>query len=274
MQLHFVKSESTFTYFDATRGYLEQHGKPLAFYSDKASVFRINNKNAVGGDGQTQFGRAMNELNITGICANTSSAKGRVERAHLTLQDRLVKELRLRKISTPEAANAFAAEFMADYNRRFAKAPRHDFDVHRPLDAGDNLEQIFTWREPRRVSKSLTVQHDKTLYLLEDNEKSRRVMGKYIEVYHYPDGRIKLWGNNAALPCSAYDRLAEVDQGAIVENKRLGHALAAAKLMQDKRDNTRSLSVPTTHRTRKKDPAKKPQRALNENDLLEALADL
>ena len=76
----------------------------------------------------------MNELNITGICANTSSAKGRVERAQLTLQDRLVKELRLRGISTPEAANAFADEFMADYNRRFAKPPRHDFDVHRPLE--------------------------------------------------------------------------------------------------------------------------------------------
>lgn len=114
MQLLFVSSESTFTYFEATRGYLKRYGKPLAFYSDKASVFRINNKQATGGDGQTQFGRAMNELNITGICASTSSAKGRVERAHLTLQDRLVKELRLRGISTPEAANAFADEFMAD----------------------------------------------------------------------------------------------------------------------------------------------------------------
>ena len=91
MQLRFVKSESTFTYFEATRGYLEKHGKPLALYSDKASVFRINNKNATGGDGFTQFGRAMHELNIQTICANTSSAKGRVERAHLTLQDRLVK---------------------------------------------------------------------------------------------------------------------------------------------------------------------------------------
>ena len=96
MQLLFVSSESTFTYFEATRGYLERYGKPLAFYSDKASVFRSNNKQANGGDGQTQFDRAMNELNITGICANTSSAKGRFERAHLTLQDRLVKELRLR----------------------------------------------------------------------------------------------------------------------------------------------------------------------------------
>lgn len=122
MQLLFVNSESTFTYFEATRGYLERYGKPLAFYSDKANVFRINNKQATGGDGQTQFGRAMNELNITGICANTSSTKGRVERAHLTLQDRLVQELRLRGISTPETANAFVEEFMADYNPPVCKA--------------------------------------------------------------------------------------------------------------------------------------------------------
>ncbi len=139
MQLRFVKSELTFTYFEATRGYLEKHGKPLALYSDKASVFRINNKNATGGDGYTQFGRAMHELNIQTICANTSSAKGRVERAHLTLLDRLVKELRLKGISSVDAANDFADEFMADYNRRFAKAPRHDFDVHRPLETDDDL---------------------------------------------------------------------------------------------------------------------------------------
>lgn len=278
MQLHFVRSESTFTYFEATRGYLEQHGKPLAFYSDKASVFRINNRNAAGGDGQTQFGRAMNELNITGICANTSSAKGRVERAHLTLQDRLVKELRLRDISTPDAANAFAAEFMADYNRRFAKAPRHDFDVHRPLDADDNLNQIFTWREPRKVSKALTVRYDKMLLLLEDNNDSRRAMGKYLDAWQYPDGRVELRSHGTVLPYSAYDRLSEVDQGAIVDNKRLGHALAVAKLMQDKRDNTRSQGLPSGNgpprRMKKKDPTKKRQRAVNEDDLLEALVDL
>lgn len=139
MLLLLVSSESTFTYFEATRSYLEKHGKPLALYSDKASVFRINNINATGGDGYTQFGRAMHELNIQTICANTSSAKGRVERAHLTLQDRLVKELRLRGISSVDAANDFADEFMVDYNRRFAKAPRHDFDVHR------HLKLTITW---------------------------------------------------------------------------------------------------------------------------------
>lgn len=150
MQLRFVKSESTFTYFEATRGYIEMHGKPLALYSDKASVFRINNKNATGGEGETQFGRAMHELNIQTICAETSAAKGRVERAHLTLQDRLVKELRLQGISTMESANAFAEEFMNDYNRRFSKAPRQEFDVHRELDVDDDLDMVFTWREARR----------------------------------------------------------------------------------------------------------------------------
>ncbi|MDP1019907.1 ISNCY family transposase, partial [Klebsiella pneumoniae] len=95
-----------------------------------------------------------------------------------------VKELRLKGISSVDAANDFADEFMADYNRRFAKAPRHDFDVHRPLETDDDLAAFFTWREPRRVSKSLTVQYDKVLYLIEYNELSRRAIGKYIEVWH------------------------------------------------------------------------------------------
>lgn len=108
MHLLFVKSESTFTYFEATRGYIEKYGKPMILYSDKASVFRVNNKHATTGPGETQFARAMRCLNITPLCAETSQAKGRVERAHLTLQDRLVKELRLKGICTIEAANAFA----------------------------------------------------------------------------------------------------------------------------------------------------------------------
>ncbi|HCT7673217.1 TPA: ISNCY family transposase, partial [Klebsiella quasipneumoniae] len=274
MQLRFVKSESTFTYFEATRGYLEKHGKPLALYSDKASVFRINNKNATGSDGYTQFGRAMHELNIQTICANTSSAKGRVERAHLTLQDRLVKELRLRGISSVDAANDFADEFMADYNRRFAKAPRHDFDVHRSLETDDDLAAFFTWREPRRVSKSLTVQYDKVLYLIEDNELSRRAIGKYIEVWHYPDGHKELRLNDAVLPYSTYDRLQEIDQGAIVDNKRLGRTLEFVKLVQDKRDNNRSQALPAgdgPSRRRRKPTEKKSQRSLNNEDMLEAL---
>ncbi len=99
---------------------------------------------------------------------------------------------------------------MADYNRRFAKVPRHDFDVHRPLEVDDDLNAFFTWREPRRVSKSLTVQYDKVLYLIEDCELSRMAIGKYIEVWHYPDGRKELSLNGSAIPYSTYDRLSEI----------------------------------------------------------------
>jgi hypothetical protein len=93
----------------------------VAFYSDKHSVFRVNAKDPKAGDGYTQFGRALSDLNIDIICANTPAAKGRVERANQTLQDRLVKELRLRGISTVDAGNAYLAEFGEDCNRRCAR---------------------------------------------------------------------------------------------------------------------------------------------------------
>jgi hypothetical protein len=122
MVVLFTGTESTFAYFEATRQYLARYGKPLAFYSDKASVFRINLKSATGGDGHTQFGRALYELNIDGICANTPAAKGRVERAHLTLQDRLVKELRLEDISTIDSANALMPSLRSSPGARLARS--------------------------------------------------------------------------------------------------------------------------------------------------------
>ncbi|SUC47125.1 Integrase core domain [Providencia stuartii] len=278
MELLFVQAESTFTYFNATRRYIERHGKPLALYSDKAGIFRINNKNAIGGDGHTQFGRAMHELNIQTICAETSQAKGRVERAHSTLQDRLVKEFRLRNISSIEAANAFTDEFIDDYNHRFGKLPRHEYDVHRPLEQDEDLDTILTIREYRKVSKNLTVQYDKIVYLIEDSEYSRRAIGKYIDVYHYPDERKELRLNGIPLPFITYDRLSDVDQGAIVDNKRLGRTLELIKtVVDDKRDNRRSQSVPAGNgpsRRKEKALGKKSQRSIDQNDMLEALVKL
>ena len=87
MQLRFVASESTFDYLRTTRAYLEAHGKPVAFYSDKHNIFRVNANGAVGGDGVTQFGRVLSALNIDIICANSPQAKGRIERAFGTLQE-------------------------------------------------------------------------------------------------------------------------------------------------------------------------------------------
>ena len=111
---------------------------------------------------------------------------------------------------------------MNDYNRRFAKAPRQAFDVHRELDVDDDLDMVFNWREARKVSKSLTVQYDKVLYLIEDSEFSRRAIGKYIDVWHYPDGHKELRLHGVSLPYSTYDKLSEIDQGAIVDNNVWG----------------------------------------------------
>jgi transposase len=121
MHLRFVPSESTLAYLHATRSYVEAHGRPVAFYSDKHTVFRVA---GAGRDGTTQLGRALAALNVDLICANSSQAKGRVERAHKTLQDRLVKELRLAGISTVEAANAFLPGFVTDYNARASPRSR------------------------------------------------------------------------------------------------------------------------------------------------------
>lgn len=123
MQLLFVRSESTFTYFEALELYLTKHGCPIAFYTDKHSVFRVNKKDVGRGQGMTQFGRALCELNIEILCANSSQAKGRVERVNRTLQDRLVKEMRLARISTMEDGNVFLPEFMEQFNATFARPP-------------------------------------------------------------------------------------------------------------------------------------------------------
>ena len=100
MQMRFVPSESTFSYFETLEGDLREHGRPVAFYSDKHSIFRVAKEDVKSGHGMTQFGRALAELNVEILCANSSQAKGRVERANRTLQDRLVKEMRLEGVST------------------------------------------------------------------------------------------------------------------------------------------------------------------------------
>ena len=115
----------------------------------------------------------MSDLNIDVICANTPAAKGRVERAHLTLQDRLVKEFRLAGISSIEEANAFLPKFTEDYNRRFARLPRVAHDAHRALQPDENLDDVFCWQETRKVTSQLTLHFKRTLYILEPVSAAR-----------------------------------------------------------------------------------------------------
>src|SRR4030088_2864797 len=190
------------------------------------SVFRVNKKDAVGGDGMTQFGRALHALNIDIICANSSQAKGRVERANGTLQDRLVKEMRLCGVDSMAAGNAFLPAFMEQYNARFAKAPLEDRDVHRPLAGHDDLDDAFAWKEERTVSMNLTLQYDQVLFILEPTGIARSLARKRGTAIDSPAERRGNRYDGIDLHYRAFDKRPQVKQAAIVENKRLGPILA------------------------------------------------
>ena len=234
MQLRFVPSESTFSYFEALELYLAAHGRPVAFYSDKHTVFRVANQAARTGHGTTQFGRALNELNIEILCANSSQAKGRVERANRTLQDRLVKELRLAGISDIDTANAHLPGFVERYNAKFAKIPRRPDNLHRPLNVEpDRLRNILCLRDERRVSQQLAFSYERQRIILEENDVTRGLPGKYVDTYEFPDGRLDIRWKGLALPYSAFDKEQRVTHAAITENKRLGAVLEYIKELQD-----------------------------------------
>lgn len=226
----------------ATRLYIERYGKPIAFYSDKHTVFRVNKRSAVGGNGMTQYGRALHQLGIEIMCANTPAAKGRVERAHGTLQDRLVKEMRLVGISSIADANSWIDTFVEGYNMRFSKPPAVPFNAHRPVMDFEDLEDIFTWQEARTLSASLTLQYDKVLYLVEPLPENQRLAGKRVNVIDYPDGRIAIRYEGRDLPYREFDKLTHVHQGEVVPHKRLG---AMLQMISDQRHEKRSLKGPT-----------------------------
>jgi len=263
VELRFCDAESTFDYMHSAKRYLGRYGKPVAFYSDKHSVFRVNKKEAVGGTGLTQFGRALHDLNIDIIYANSSQAKGRVERMNLTLQDRLVKELRLEGINTIAAANEFLPSYAEQLNERFGKEPMNPTDLHRPLTEHDDLEEALCWQEERTVSNSLSVQYDRVLYLLEPGDLTNELRRKRVTVFDYPDGTIAIKYEGVSLPCSAFDKIGNVKQADIVSNKRLGAVLAFAQEQQAKVGLQRSKKAPgrrgqrliDTEATRQKNPA-------------------
>lgn len=222
-QLSFVKSESFFSYAQAARAYFERHGKPVAFYSDKHGIFRVNQPASGTTEALTQFGRAMQQLGIQIICAHTPQAKGRVERAIQTLQDRLPKELRLRNISSWKAGNAFLPEFSADFNRRFAVQPRSDLNAHQPLNAQDKLDQILTWQETRTLSKNLTLQFRKVVYQIQTQRPSYALRHAAVTVCLDAQENLAILYKGKPLDYTVFHR--QTKQSEIVDPKQLNDAV-------------------------------------------------
>jgi len=249
LHLEFVHSESTFALMAATRRYVEHHGRPLALYTDKAGVFRNNARTAKPKSGAhptrktdselgTQFTRALDELGITLLCANTPQAKGRVERANGVLQDRLIKAMRLEGISNMDAANAFAPKYIEAHNARFARQPINPKDLHRPLEARHDIACAMSVKTTRKVSLSLDLRYEGHLIIL---DKSRHADGfdpqslvhMRIDIHDYPDGRFEILHKGQTLSYRVFNKAQRITQSDVVENKRLGETLELIKQMQD-----------------------------------------
>jgi hypothetical protein len=168
----FAENEGVIAVYTFWKGYVVRLGKPSGIYLDKFSTYKINHKAAIDNhDLLTQFEKAMRQLNIPLIKANSPQAKGRIERLNQTLQDRLVKEMRLANIVTPEEANIFLEEiFIPKYNKQFAVAPSKAGDAHTALQKQEEkqLNHIFSIKETRRVNNDFTVQFKNTWYQLQE----------------------------------------------------------------------------------------------------------
>jgi transposase len=201
MALQFAPAETTKAYLSALRAHVLAHGVPLAFYSDRHGIFRVNAKEAESGDGYTEFGRAAERLRIELIQATTPQAKGRVERANQTLQDRLIKEMRLRGVCDIEGAQAFAQEFVELWNARFARPPLDAADAHRPWTKGlEALDEALARREQRTLSKALTFSAGGKVYCVKTSGPGTALRGARVTLLHFQNGTMRIDYKNRSLP--------------------------------------------------------------------------
>lgn len=189
----FAPEESFFSYGNLCKSYFRTWGLPVGFYCDRFSVFRSPRQRKTGEETVTQFQRALSVLDIEITYAYSPEAKGRVERCNGTLQDRLVKEMRLLGIDNYDAANAYLPEFIADYNRRFAVKPIESFDRHRPLDETEDLDFLFSVHDFRIVTKTLQVHYGNKAYQIKTKRPAYIFQNKEVLVTQDSNGEITAW---------------------------------------------------------------------------------
>jgi transposase len=199
--LRFAPAETTKAYLSALRAHVLAHGVPLAFYSDRHGIFRVNAKEAESGDGLTEFGRVAERLRIELIQAATPQAKGRVERANQTLQDRLIKEMRLRGLCDIAAAQVFADAFVEMWNAKFAKPPISDADAHRPWTKDvEALDEALARREERVLSKALTFSAGGKVYCVKTAGPGTALRGARVTLLHFQNGAMRVDYKTRSLP--------------------------------------------------------------------------
>lgn len=186
----FREREDTSGYFKLLKAIIDRYGIPLGVYTDRHSVFHVECSPKNGTGCLTQFERALQELGITHILAHSPEAKGRVERANGTFQDRLVAELRLSGAADITEANLILRDFISRFNRRFGVPANQTGSVYRPISPGTDINSILCIKEKRRVARDNTVQyHRRNLQLFPDDDKVSYA-GAYVEIQERPDGQL------------------------------------------------------------------------------------
>ena len=188
-------NESVVAVFKFWTEYLEKNGLPISIYLDKFSTYKVNHKNAVDNkDMITQFERATNQIGIKLIKANSPQAKGRIERMNKTLQDRLIKELRLANISTMEKANEFLKEYIPKFNAKFSVLPNRITNLHKPLNRAmrARLSQIFSIQDKRKVMNDYTIRFKTKFYQLNEIQPTTVYKKDIVIVEKHLNGEIKI----------------------------------------------------------------------------------
>jgi hypothetical protein len=225
----FFKSETTTAYMITARIYFAKYGRPLAFYSDKHSIFRINKPGCLKKELITQFGRACKELDIETICAQSPQAKGRVERNNQTQQDRLVKELRLAGISTIDEANQFLDHVYWDvYNSRFAVDAESPKDAHRELLAEHDLKKILSQKKQGTLSKNLEVQCDNVIYQITLENPSWCLRRAKVSIIKGVEGEVYIEYKGKNLPFKIFSN--QESSGQIVDSKEIDRFFQEKKI--------------------------------------------
>ncbi|MGB6899969.1 MAG: ISNCY family transposase, partial [Candidatus Acidiferrum sp.] len=203
----FFPSETTFGYLCLLRQMLRRFGVPLAFYGDHSGIFVRNDdcwtvqEQLAGKRQPTQFGRALEQLGVTFIAANSPQAKGRVERLWGVLQDRLTSELRLAKAGDIDSANAVLRKFITDYNHRFARKPREMETAWR--ETPENLDRICCFVHERIVSNDNVVQWEGHRFQIPQQARRFSFAGAKVQIYQALDGHLSLYYGDIRLEHSA-----------------------------------------------------------------------
>jgi hypothetical protein len=226
--VRFYGYEGTFPAMKGFRGYIRKYGIPHSLYADGHTTYRSTAKLSIEEElegkkkSQTQFERAVGELGVEIIRAYSPQAKGRIERQFRTFQDRVVKEMRLRKISSIEEANTFLASYLPTYNKRFGVAPKERADLHRPVPRGISLDRIFCLKEKHVVRNDFTVAHDSTLYQIKEHTKAKSVI-----VEEQSNGRIRIYSNDSKKKSLKYKEITELPKKKSSLVKKPAQALKA-----------------------------------------------